>query len=411
MKTFIISLILIMSSVCSWAQVLDGTWKGTLKAGPQTLTLVLNITKVENKVTLDVVEQGAKDMPTVVNALTADSLNISIPQLTLHYAGKMSGGKLKGIFMQQAFTAPLVFESGSVVANRPQEPKPPYPYATEEVLFWNYPENILLAGTLTYPIGYEEKGKVPVVLMVTGSGQQNRDEELFGHKPFLVIADWLARHGIASLRYDDRGAGASLGDHHLSTTREFCFDASAGIDYLRGRNKFGPIGILGHSEGGAIGYMLASEKKVDFVVSLAGPACKIEDMMVVQINSLAHAQGLADDLVHSPKEAYDFLKGQTGESAWLNYFFQLDMAEYVRKTTCPVLALGGERDLNVPVSINVPALKENLPDNPRNIIKTYPGLSHMFQHNPTGNPLLSATIEETFAEEVLKDISDFINGL
>ena len=317
MKTFIISLILIMSSVCSWAQVLDGTWKGTLKAGPQTLTLVLNITKAENKVTLDVVEQGAKDMPTVVNALTADSLNISIPQLTLHYAGKMSGGKLKGIFMQQAFTAPLVFESGSVVANRPQEPKPPYPYATEEVLFWNYPENILLAGTLTYPIGYEEKGKVPVVLMVTGSGQQNRDEELFGHKPFLVIADWLARHGIASLRYDDRGAGASLGDHHLSTTREFCFDASAGIDYLRGRNKFGPIGILGHSEGGAIGYMLASEKKVDFVVSLAGPACKIEDMMVVQINSLAHAQGLADDLVHSPKEAYDFLKGQTERMAQL----------------------------------------------------------------------------------------------
>ena len=154
--------------------------------------------------------------------------------------------------------------------------------------------------------------------------------------------------------------------------------------------------------------MLGSEGLVDFIVSLAGPACRIDEMMVVQINSLARSQGMTNDIVHTPEEAYEFIKQQNGESAWLDYFMNLDMTGYVEKVRCPVLALGAERDLNVPVSINVPALKQHLPENPQNIIKVYPELSHLFHHSPTGNPLLAASIEETISEEVLKDITEFI---
>ena len=409
---YLYSIVFFITTLCTNAQELNGEWKGRLNLGSQELTLILHIDKITKTVTMDVVEQGAKALPSTVNILTSDSLNFGIQQLGISYSGKVEEGKLTGIFQQHMFSMPLTFEPGSVELNRPQEPKPPFPYRTEEVLFWNYPDKAMLAGTLTYPIGYVSyETKVPVVVMVSGSGQQNRDEEVFGHKPFLVIADWLARHGIASLRYDDRGVGGSLGDASMCTTREFCFDANAAVDYLRLRHEFSSIGVLGHSEGGSIGYMLGSENQVDFIVSLAGPACRIDEMMVVQINGIAHVQGMTEKLVHSPQEAHEFMVAQNGNSEWLSYFMSLDMTRYVEKVECPVLALGGESDLNVPVSINLAALKAHLPKNKKNVIKTYPGLSHFFQHNPTGNPTLIMSIEETISEEVLKDISDFINGL
>ena len=412
MKTLYSLILFLLASTSIHSQSLDGEWKGTLKAGPQTLTLVLHVTTASKQVLLDVVEQSALGLPTTVNALTADSISFAIPQMNLAYSGRMKDGKMEGQFSQFAFKTGLTFERGSVEIRRPQEPKPPFPYTSEEVLFWNYPDNVMLAGTLTYPVGYARDSlRVPVVVMVSGSGQQNRDEELFGHKPFLVIADWLARHGIASLRYDDRGCGASIGDYKSCTTREFCFDANAAVEFLKRRDEFSSIGILGHSEGGSIGYMLGAEGAVDFIVSLAGPACKVDEMMVEQINGLARSQGMTSDLVHSPEEAYAFMKNQNGESAWLDYFFQMDMSEYVSKVHCPVMALGGESDLNVPVGINHKALKEHLPSTTKSLIKTYPGLSHLFQHNPSGNPLLAASIEETFSEDVLNDIVGFIHSI
>lgn len=412
MKALYSLLLFLLASTSSYSQTLDGEWKGVLKAGPQTLTLMLHIASASREVQLDVVEQSAYGLPATVKALTADSLSFAIPQLKLSYNGKLNGEKLDGVFRQPMFKSTLTFERGGVEQLRPQEPKPPYPYTTKEVVFWNYPDDVMLAGTLTYPVGYESDSVcVPVVVMVSGSGQQNRDEEMFGHKPFLVIADWLAHHGIASLRYDDRGTGASIGDYKSCTTREFCFDANAAVDFLNRNEEFSSIGILGHSEGGAIGYMLGAEGVVDFIVSLAGPACKVDEMMVEQINGLARSQGMTSDLVHSPEEAYNFVKSQNGGSAWLDYFFQMDMSEYVRKVHCPVMALGGESDLNVPVRINHKALKENLPANAKNVVKTYPGLSHLFQRNPSGNPLLAASIEETFSEEVLNDIVEFIHSV
>lgn len=392
------------------AQGMDGKWKGILQAGPQKLTMVFHLDKAAQTAKMDVVEQGAEGIAMKVNLLTDDSLNLSVEQLGLNYAGRCNGDKIEGTFRQMTFVAPLNLERGIVSFNRPQEPTAPYPYETREVTFTNPSGNSTLVGTLTYPTDYKPGKRVPVVLMVTGSGPQNRDEELFHHKPFLVIADRLARRGIASLRYDDRGTGQSTGDFKSSTTKDFAQDAACGLAFLKSTKEFSKIGILGHSEGGAIAYMLGSEGKPDFIVSLAGPACKIDTMMVTQLNAIGRAQGLTKDMFKTTAEVRQYMSSMDS-SAWMKYFLDWDLRPYVRATRCPVLALGGENDLNVPVSLNVPELENNLPKNKKNMVKTYPGLSHMFQHNPTGDPTKSASIEETIAPEVLEDISNWINNL
>lgn len=419
MKKVLAIIAFIIISLQMQAQTLDGNWKGTLQAGPQKLTLVLHISQADKQVTLDVVEQGANGIPMTVNCLSNDSVNVSVSQLALRYEGKVKDNEINGTFHQQTFSAPLIFKKGEVTYNRPQEPQPPYPYKTEEVTFENKNAGVTLCGTLTTPSTSSSEAGLKgdaVVLMITGSGPQNRDEELFHHKPFLIIADYLARHGIASLRYDDRGTAKSTGDFNTATTFDFAEDAQAGLDWLRKSGRFSKVGILGHSEGGLIAYMLQFQKAirkasgngsdVDFIVSLAGPACKIDTMLMVQLNGLAHAQGLNTDVVHNVSEARQlFLKEAT---PWTKAFIDIDATPYVKATTCPVLALGGDKDLNVPVSINVPSLEKNLPKNPDNIIKVYPGLSHLFQHSTTGSPTEAVNIEETISPEVLKDIADWI---
>lgn len=391
------------------AQSLNGKWKGSLQAGPVKLTLVLNIDESAKNVTLDVIEQGAEKIPMTVNMLGNDSVNVSIPSLALNYAGKLNGGEINGVFIQQGFSAPLDFKRGDVVNIRPQEPKPPFPYSTETVEFVNGKAGVKLCGTLTMPAGYVKNSKVPVVLMVTGSGAQNRDEEVFRHKPFLVIADWLARNGIASLRYDDRGTAMSTGSFAEATTYDFADDAQAGTEWLRRNGQFSKVGILGHSEGGLIAYMLGAKGCADFIVSLAGPACRIDTMMMVQINAIARAQGAPYDVLKDVKQTRDFfVKNGT---PWNKTFIDIDAAPAVKNVKCPVLALGGDRDLNVPVSINAASLEASLPKAKHNAIKVYKGLNHFFQHAETGSPTESANIEETISTDVLSDIVSWIKEL
>ena len=411
MMRFLSLLIGLMMTIMAEAQTLDGTWKGILQAGPQQLTLVIHINAQQQTATLDVVEQSAFQIPLTVRHLSEDSINVVNTQMVMIYEGKLSDGKLLGTFRQRLVALKLDLEPGDIILKRPQEPSAPFPYSTEEVTFCNAQADVKLAGTLTYPVGYRKGKKVPVVLMVTGSGPENRDEEIFRHKPFLVLADWLARQGIASLRYDDRGVGESTGTYEGATTMDFAEDAKAGISFLKDRKEFSKVGILGHSEGGAIGYMLGSEKIPDFIVSLAGPAYRIDTMMMVQLNLLGKVQGAKTDMAQTPEDAKRLLMRGKKEDKWLETFLTLDMTEYVSKTRCPVLALTGENDLNVPVSVNNPALEKWLPHNKRNVIKVYSGLSHLFHHNPTGNPTLAASIEETIAQEVLEDICDWIKRL
>ena len=401
-------ILMLTASVQVGAQSLDGTWKGVLSVGPQKLTLILHVSAAERSAKLDVMEQGAKGLPLTVNVMENDSLNVAMTQIGLHYAGRLRNGVIEGTFSQNGFTTQLIFNKGEVVLKRPQEPKPPFPYRVEEVKFDHKEANVTLAGTMTFPEGYKEGQKVPVVLMVTGSGPQNRDEELMGHKPFLVLADRLARHGIASLRYDDRGTGLSTGDFSSATTAALATDALAGIKYLRGLKKFSCIGILGHSEGGSIAYMLGAGGNADFIVSLAGPACKVDTLMMLQLNKLSRLQGAKENVVHSVAEARQLLLSKDS-SPWMKAFLNMDFSTFLPLVKCPVMALGGSNDLNVPAEFNMQSLKNGLPHNSKNVIKIYPGLNHLFQHSSTGNPLDYVNIEETMAEEVLNDMCMWIN--
>ncbi len=401
-------ILMLTASIQVGAQSLDGTWKGVLSVGPQKLTLILHVSETERSAKLDVMEQGAKGLPLAVNVMENDSLNVAMTQIGLHYAGRLRNGVIEGTFSQNGFTTQLIFNKGEVVLKRPQEPKPPFPYRVEEVKFDHKEANVTLAGTLTFPEGYKEGQKVPVVLMVTGSGPQNRDEELMEHKPFLVLADRLARHGIASLRYDDRGTGLSTGDFSSATTAALATDALAGIKYLRGLKKFSCVGILGHSEGGSIAYMLGAGGNADFIVSLAGPACKVDTLMMLQLNKLSRLQGAKEDVAHNVAETRQLLLSQDG-GPWMKAFLNMDFSQFLKSVKCPVMALGGSNDLNVPAEFNMKVLKSKLPSNSKDFIKIYPGLNHLFQHSSTGNPLDYVNIEETMSEEVMNDVCIWIN--
>ena len=399
---------MLTASVQVGAQSLDGTWKGVLSVGPQKLTLILHVSETERSAKLDVMEQGAKGLPLAVNVMENDSLNVAMTQIGLHYAGRLRNGVIEGTFSQNGFTTQLIFNKGEVVLKRPQEPKPPFPYRVENIQFENQSAKVTLSGTLTYPEGYKEGQKVSVVLMVTGSGPQNRDEELMGHKPFLVLADRLARHGIASLRYDDRGVGQSTGDFSSATTAALATDALAGIKYLRGLKKFSCVGILGHSEGGSIAYMLGAGGNADFIVSLAGPACKFDTLMMLQLNGLSKVQGAKEDVVHSVAETRQLLLSKDN-SLWMKSALDMNFSKFLPLIKCPVMALSGSNDLNVPAEFNMLSLQNGLPHNSKNVIKIYPGLNHLFQHSPTGNPLDYVNIDETMSEEVMNDVCMWIN--
>ena len=401
-------ILMLTASVQVGAQSLDGTWKGVLSAGPQKLTLILHVSEAERSVKLDVMEQGVKGLPLAVNVLENDSLNVAMAQIGLHYAGHLCNGVIEGTFSQNGFTTQLIFNKGEVVLKRPQEPKLPFPYRVENIQFENQSAKVTLSGTLTYPEGYKEGQKVSVVLMVTGSGPQNRDEELMGHKPFLVLADRLARHGIASLRYDDRGVGQSTGDFSSATTAALATDALAGIKYLRGLKKFSCVGILGHSEGGSIAYMLGAGGNADFIVSLAGPACKFDTLMMLQLNGLSKVQGAKEDVVHSVAETRQLLLSKDN-SLWITSALDMNFSKFLPLIKCPVMALSGSNDLNVPAEFNMQSLQNGLPHNSKNVIKIYPGLNHLFQHSPTGNPLDDVNIDETMSEEVMNDVCTWMN--
>lgn len=427
---------------------LIGDYKGKLNVGVASLNLVLHIYG-DQAVVLDSPDQGAYGIPTTVKYLSTDSIHIKMDALQAEYAGKLKDGKIIGKFSQAGHSFELNLTPGMVERNRPQTPQPPYAYKTEEVAFAN--GDVTLRGTLTYPENYK-KG-CPVVLLVSGSGQQNRDEEIFGHKPFLVLAGYLAKHGIASLRYDDRAAGESNGDVTAVTMLTNMQDALSGIDYLRGTKAFGKVGVIGHSEGGTIAYRLAARKKIDFLVAMAGPAMPADSLLMMQNRDLLLGSGLDKSLVlnycdalrkifdykkslltkkagdgarmelSSQKQVFsDLMKGVqlpeamkgnllevfNMENSWFNSFLISDPTEDVRKTYCPVMAIGGSKDLQVRASENLDYTRRYLPKSSKNFFKEYEGLNHLFQPCKQGTVIEYAQIETTISEDVLKDITDWI---
>lgn len=452
-KKLLTALFLSILAINVFAQSPSGSWEGTLEAGANKLRLVFNFDKDANGNTIcsmDSPDQGAKGIP--ANASIADNgeITVSIPALGVTYEATMKNGLITGRFKQSGYSFDLTLHPGKSEVRRPQNPQPPYPYTTEEVSFTNRDGNAVLHGTLTLPESFGTKGTTPVVLMVTGSGQQNRDEEVFGHKPFMVIADYLARNGIASLRYDDRGVGESTGDAANATTLDNMEDALAGLRFLKGRSGFGKTGILGHSEGGTIAFMIGGRhpEAVDFIVSLAGSAVRGDMLLVEQNRQTLSASGvpqaMCDDYCRllaavftykiengTPADAantVDSLASATGAMLpaeakqnaakvletsvpWLDFFMAYDPHEDTTRIQCPVMAINGSRDTQVAADMNLGALRKSLPANGKTTIREYDGLNHLFQHCTTGSPTEYAQIEETFSPEVLHDIAVWINGL
>lgn len=394
-------------------QSITGSWKGAIDVSGQKLGLVFNLsTDAEGKqqCTMDVPQQGAQGIPVTLIHLSADSLSLEVKQIGLSYAGRRDGDVIRGMFRQNGLTLPLELQKGKPAApNRPQEPKAPFPYLTEEVTFSNLQVGATLAGTLTYPVGYKTGKRVPVVLMVTGSGPQDRNEGIFEHHPFLVIADYLARNGIASLRYDDRGTGHSTGQFKGATSADFATDAQCGLDWLKKSRRFGPVGLLGHSEGGLIAFMIGARKAADFIVSMAGPGIKGDTLIAEQANANMQIYG------QPPTQTVANLRRELAalpQDPWMNYFIDCDPAPYIRQITIPLMAINGSKDHQVLPGTNLKVIRElQSGANRKNLIREYPGLNHLFQHCTTGGANEYYQIEETIAPEVLKDMADWIHSL
>jgi uncharacterized protein len=402
---------LLLFATTSYAQnKIDGAWTGKLNAGAQTLTIVIHVNHDSNgnaTSSLDSPDQGASDIPAKVDYCSSDSIAISITNLGASFKGRLNGDEINGGFSQMGYNFPLNLKRGEEKLNRPQNPTKPYPYKTEEVTFTNATDKAILAGTICYPTNYQ-KGKTPVMLMVTGSGLENRDEEVFDHKPFLVIADYLARNGIATLRYDDRSFGESKGgDVKNATTKDFARDAEAGVAYLKSTKKFGKVGVLGHSEGGSIAFMLGAKDKVDFVISMAGIGAKGDTVLTAQTNKAMELAGQTKRLTTLQYRVSTMFQN----SPWLNYFLDYDPAADIAATKCPVMAINGDKDIQVISSLDLPGIKKNLHDNKYNFIREYPSLNHLFQHCTTGAPSEYRSIEETISPEVLSDMAKWINSL
>ncbi len=438
-----------------------GAWEGTLHAGTIDLRIVFHVASTPTGLssTLDSPDQGAANLPTTSTTLAGDTLTITADNLHLTYTATLSPdhNTLTGTLTQNASNLPLTLTRVTNLADlaapkRPQDPVPPFPYKSIDVTYTNPTAGDTLAATLTLPPG---PGPFPAVLLIPGSGPHDRNEAIFGHKPFLVLADYLTRHGIAVLRYDDRGVGHSTGSIASATTSELATDAEAGLAYLRSRPEINPhrTGLLGHSEGGLIAPMIAAKdqpaarnKSVAFLVLLAAPGVPGSQVLPEQSRLIALAAGMSPDFATkvSADEAHliDFVlqaeKSSTTPAAfdqqlrtsfatmlpanrvdaaakafstpWLRFFLSYDPATALSHVTCPVLALNGSKDVQVSAAQNLPAIRAALAaaGNTNVELEELPGLNHLFQPATTGSPNEYGKIETTIDPAVLAKISTWI---
>lgn len=445
---------------------LEGIWQGVLKVGGIELRVVFKISKTaEGKftATMDSPDQGAKDIPVSEVSFENGGVKIEVKVVLGVFSGKMSDDNtIAGEWKQGAAALPLVMkrvDKEPEALRRPQEPQKPYPYNEEEVTFDNTKAGNKLAGTLTLP---KTGGPFPAVILISGSGPQDRNETLLGHKPFLVWADYLTRQGLAVLRYDDRGFGKSTGDFKAATSVDFASDVLAGLTYLKTRREINPqkIGLVGHSEGGLIAPMVAAQSSdVAFIVLMAGPGITGEEILYLQSALISRATGASDSAVAKDRELqkrmYAVIKNEKDDAAaetklrpmisqtmarltddekkelgltstnadtlmqtqfkqilspWFRYFLVYDPQPTLKKVKCAVLALNGEKDLQVPPKENLAAIEKALKagGNKNFAVKELPGLNHLFQTALTGAPTEYAKIEETIAPAALQAMGEWI---
>lgn len=458
MRKTILLLLLTCITLPGTAQI-AGHWAGTLKVQSTQLKLIFNITKTESgyTATMDSPDQGAFGLPATKVTFNEPALVIEAANMGLSYTGELKGDLITGIFQQggQKFNVDLSRSEGTVQKEnkKPQEPLAPYPYYTEEVTFTNLKENISLAGTLSLP---SKDGIFPMVVLISGSGPQNRDEEILGHKPFLVLSDYLVRKGIGVLRYDDRGVGKSGGTFKTATSIDFAADAAAAVEYLKTRKEINKakIGLIGHSEGGLIAPIVAGESKnIAFIVLLAGPGLPGDQVLLTQQEIIARAGGKSDAEIQKSKTVnekvfamvkkykdpvelktqlttyiseiskndpdkpenvseQEYVNGQLSRilSPWMISFLRYNPEPALQKVKCPVLALNGEKDLQVAPKENLEAIKKALAKggNKKVTIKELPNLNHLFQESKTGLPTEYGKTEQTISPVALEEISKWL---
>ena len=431
----------------SHAQI-EGYWKGKIDLSVQELEMAFDIKAIENgfSATFDVPSQGGFDIHVDETTFQDGHLQLTMSAMDASYSGTLKEGVIEGEFTQHGITFTLNLvkaEKKERKTARPQDPQPPFNYQIEEVTFVNEKEGNTLSGTLTIPEG---KGPFTAVILVSGSGQQNRDEEIENHRPFWVIADYLTRRGIAVLRYDDRGMGGSTGEVMAATSLDFSYDTEAAFDYLRSRKEINAskIGILGHSEGGIINFMVAARRpEVAFLISLAGPAVNGIEISKAQSEAMLRASGYSEEMIaftqNSNKQLFDIVEASNDREEadslmrqlvkgwgyneeltektvgrctlpWMYYFMKYDPTDAIVKTTCPVLLLNGSKDLQVLVTQNFTAYEKIIAEYGKTnlTLRELPDLNHLFQHCETGLLEEYSDIDETISPEVLELIVGFV---
>jgi dienelactone hydrolase len=464
MKKIIFLLSVLTIALTTAAQEITGEWNGILKVQGTQLRIVFHVTKTDTgySTTMDSPDQGAKGIPTTKTSFENQVLTIELASLKINFTGTFDSKEtVSGTFNQGGMSLPLDLTRKAiekVEVKRPQNPTKPYAYYSEEVTFKNTKDSLTLSGTLTLP---KKEGKFPVVVLITGSGPQNRDEELMGHKPFLVLSDYLTRNGIGVLRYDDRGCFNSTGNFGKSTTNDFANDVEAAVNYLKTRKDINTkkIGLIGHSEGGIIAPIVAARcKDVSYIVLMAGTAIPGSELLLLQQDLIGRVSGtkeqdlkttaelnthifkLVDEITNNDtlktkitnyllvkskdipamkvpegKTANDVIDMQINQllSPWMLNFIRYNPAPTLEKVSCPVLAINGDKDLQVPSNINLPAIEKALKKggNKKITIKELPGLNHLFQECTTGAPTEYGAIEQTISLQALETMSNWIKQI
>ena len=465
MKHFLV-LICFLSTV-AFSQNIEGVWHGALTIQGMKLRLDFNIVKKDSaySATMDSPDQSAFGIPMTSVTYANQELVLTLDAAKIIYKARLENEVLKGEFTQAGNSLPLEMTRNIIekkVDKKPQDPKLPVPYSEEEVFFFNQSANVKLAGTLTYPkLKPNYTQQFPAIVLISGSGPQNRDEELLGHKPFLVLADYFTRKGYAVLRFDDRGTGKSTGDFSLATTEDFASDVESAVKFMQHHFVVNPtkIGLMGHSEGGVIAPMVAANpsNSIAFILLLAGTGIKGDSLLLLQQALIAKAEGMNPTLlkenqqlnrdlfqlvnlysdekalntaVNTYFEQHTFsmeLLAETGQTSsefqqalraqllnpWMRYFLRLDPQIALKKVTCPVLAINGSKDLQVPAEQNIPAIKAAVESNGNKhvTVEILPNLNHLFQTCKTGSLSEYATIEETFSPDALNVIAKWLKKL
>ncbi len=453
----IVSLLILFCSFAISSQEIVGDWSGNLKTQGVELRLVFHISEANNTYsgTLDSPDQKAFGIPISSINVKDNKITISMDKLEANYNGTLEdSGIIIGAFKQAGQSFKLNLSKDKLakrVSERPQEPKKPFPYYSEDVTFLSNGGKVKLSGTLTLP---SKNGKFPVAILISGSGPQNRDEEFMTHKPFLVLSDYLTRKGIAVLRYDDRGFAESTGNHNTANSLDFANDVKSAMSYLKTRDEIdnNHIGLIGHSEGGLIAPIVASEiEEVDFMILLAGPGVSGSEVVFQQLKANAKLnkmtseqleretsflKGIIKILTRENKNDFKrqqlktYFKSQLSEledvngmnkeeyidsniaqlmRPWYLYYIKHKPSKYLKQVKCPVFAINGSKDSQV-VPENLSFIESALKDggNKDVTIKEYEEMNHLFQKCETGAMSEYASISVTMDSQVLADISKWI---